>query len=116
MATTPEGKVKEQIKAVLKKNNAWYFMPVQNGMGRSGIPDFIVCYHGRMIGVEAKAPSGTPTYNQLTVGEEIKEHGGEYIIARSGAEVQQYFDSRGDHLKEAVFDAVHREQAERSKQ
>lgn len=110
MATTPEGRVKDQIRKVLQKNNAWYFMPVQNGMGKAGIPDFIVCYHGRLVGVEAKAPSGAATANQLRIGEEIKEHGGEYIIARSGEEVQKYFDSRGDDLKEAVFDAVHRKE------
>lgn len=40
---TPEGKVKDQVKKVLKDNGAWFYMPVQNGMGVVGIPDIVGC-------------------------------------------------------------------------
>jgi hypothetical protein len=53
---TPEGRVKNAIKAWLKKYHIWYFMPVSNGMGAHGIPDFICCWQGRFVGIEAKAP------------------------------------------------------------
>ena len=56
MATTPEGKVKNAVKAYLKEIGAWHFLPVSNGMGRHGIPDIIVCWQGRFIAVECKAP------------------------------------------------------------
>lgn len=74
---TPEGKVKREVKKRLRKD-AWYYMPVQNGMGRSGIPDFIGCVPtvitqemvGQTVGVffaiETKAPGklGNTTSNQ----------------------------------------------------
>lgn len=56
MAETPEGKVKRQVKAYLKSIGAWYYMPVSNGMGRVGCPDILVCWEGRFIGIETKAP------------------------------------------------------------
>lgn len=78
MAATPEGKVKDAIKKVLKKHGAWYFMPVSNGMGQVGIPDFICCWNGKFVGVEAKAPGKTAnvTDNQLRVIGAIKKAGG----------------------------------------
>lgn len=68
MSTTPEGAVKRAVKKALAATRLWYFMPVQNGMGRVGIPDFIGCVPyvvrpedvGRTVGlffaVETKAP------------------------------------------------------------
>ena len=53
---TPEGKVKEDIKIFLEDIGAWFYMPIPMGYGRKGIPDFIVCYKGQFIGIEAKAP------------------------------------------------------------
>lgn len=104
---TPEGKVKKDIKDVLHKHGVWYFMPVQNGMGRIGIPDFVCCFHGRFIGIEAKSATGSTTANQERVGDEILDNGGCYIVIRSGKELDDYFNSYGDELKEAVWMAVH---------
>lgn len=57
MARTPEGAVKAAIKAYLKTlDNCWFFLPVSNGMGTMGIPDIIVCYRGRFLAIEVKAP------------------------------------------------------------
>jgi hypothetical protein len=67
MGLTPEGKVKLAVKAVLKDLRAWWYMPVQNGMGVVGIPDFIVCLAGRFVAIETKAPGkeATVTPNQM---------------------------------------------------
>lgn len=55
-ATTPEGKVKKQVREILDNTpSTWYFMPVQNGMGQSGIPDFICCVKGKFLGIETKS-------------------------------------------------------------
>lgn len=59
--STPEGKVKEKIKKILKANDIWYYMPVSMGMGQHGIPDFLCCMAGHLIGVEAKAGKGKTT-------------------------------------------------------
>ena len=56
MARTPESIVKAGVKKVLAEFGAWYYMPVQNGMGVSGIPDFIACIDGKFIAIETKAP------------------------------------------------------------
>jgi hypothetical protein len=56
MAMTPEGKVKAAIKRKLIEHGIWFYMPIQNGMGVTGIPDFICCWDGRFLAIEAKAP------------------------------------------------------------
>lgn len=56
MARTPEGAVKDRIKAVLIEFGCYFFMPVQTGYGVVGIPDFIVCFQGKFIAIETKAP------------------------------------------------------------
>ena len=56
MATTPEGKVKNEIKKILKEygDRVYWFMPAMGGFGKSGVPDFIICAGGYFIGVEVK--------------------------------------------------------------
>lgn len=58
MAATPEGRVKARIKKYLQDHPAkpWYFMPVPGGYGTNGVPDFIICYRGKFLAVETKAP------------------------------------------------------------
>jgi hypothetical protein len=85
MARTPEGKVKDDVKAWCKRNNVWYYMPMQNGMGRSGVPDFICCIpwmNGRMIAIETKAPGkrGNTTPNQDREITNINMAGGFAIV------------------------------------
>ena len=91
MASTPEARVKDAVKKELKKRNIWFFMPMQNGMGVVGIPDFICCDRGQFIGVETKAPGkrGCTTANQERTLEAIFEHGGWSIVVD---DVQQLID------------------------
>lgn len=63
---TPEGRVKAGIKKLLIQLGAWFYMPVSNGMGVQGIPDFIVCWHGWFIAIECKAPGNE---NKLTANQ-----------------------------------------------
>lgn len=69
---TPEGRVKDAIKVELA--NSWpgtfVYMPVSNGMGSNGIPDFVCCTPvtitpemvgmtlGIFVGIEAKTFKG----------------------------------------------------------
>jgi hypothetical protein len=57
MSMTPEGRVKKDVKGILKDHGAFYFMPVSNGMGVMGISDFIcvVPPRGRILVIEVKA-------------------------------------------------------------
>ena len=56
MGMTPEGRVKKKVKEYLQSIDAWYYMPVSNGMGRVGCPDILVCYKGLFMAFETKAP------------------------------------------------------------
>jgi hypothetical protein len=58
---TPEGEVKNKIKKILKAHDAYFTMPIGTGYGAAGVPDFVICYKGRFIGVEAKANGNKPT-------------------------------------------------------
>jgi Holliday junction resolvase len=80
MAETKEGVVKRHIKKILKDAGAYFYMPVSNGMGRHGVPDFLVCYRGKFIGIEAKAGRGTTTALQDREIAEIVMSGGVAIV------------------------------------
>ena len=56
MSMTPESKVKAAIKKLLTDSGAYWTMPATGGYGASGTPDFLVCWGGKFIGIEAKAP------------------------------------------------------------
>lgn len=80
MATTPEGRVKTKIKALLKKYRAYVCMPATGGFGVSGHPDFLVCLMGAFIGIEAKAAGGRPTALQMMRLQEIIDAGGIALV------------------------------------
>lgn len=73
---TPEGKVKDKVKKVLKELKAYYVMPATGGYGASGAPDFIVCHDGKFFGIECKADGNQPTALQLKHLSDIREAGG----------------------------------------
>jgi len=76
MAQTPEAKVKEKIKKILKANNVYFAMPMGTGYGNSGVPDFLCCVNGRFVAIEAKAGKGIPTALQEKNMRDIKAAGG----------------------------------------
>lgn len=82
---TPEGKVKAAVKKYLQAQGVWFWMPVSNGMGQVGIPDFICCFNGSFIAIETKAPGklSNVTANQQRVIDEIKAHGGLALVVDS---------------------------------
>lgn len=53
-----EADVKKGVRKLLDSYGAsvWYFMPVPTGYGVRGVPDFIVCFRGRFLAIEAKRP------------------------------------------------------------
>lgn len=83
---TPEGKVKEKVKAVFKRHGVYYHMPVQNGMGDSTL-DFVACCNGRFIAVETKAPGKKPTPRQEVVMDKMRKSGAFVFMVSSDAEL-----------------------------
>ena len=81
MASTPEAKVKAAVKKLLDEMGIYHFSPVQNGMGRAGIPDIIGCYNGRFLGIECKAGKGKTTALQDLELEKIRQAKGfAYVV------------------------------------
>lgn len=81
MATTPEGKVKQQVVKLMKAYGIYYFSPMTHGFGRSGVPDIICCVKGRFVGIECKAGSNKPTALQEKEMQDIRTSGGvTYVI------------------------------------
>ena len=76
MAQTPEAKVKEKIKKILKAHGAYFAMPMGTGYGNSGVPDFLCCINGQFMAIEAKAGKGIPTALQEKNMRDIKASGG----------------------------------------
>lgn len=95
MAMTPEGRVKEAVKKLLKAYGIWYYMPVQNGMGVVGIPDFICCYNGLMLAIETKAPGKRKDLspNQENRIAEIRAAGGTVLVVDDPQQLKDYLES-----------------------
>lgn len=77
---TPEAKVKARIKRILAEAGAYYAMPVGTGFGNSGTPDFLVCYLGDFIAIEAKANGNKPTALQEKHLNDIRLAGGIALV------------------------------------
>jgi len=82
MAATPEAKVKAKVKAYLRERGVWFCMPMGTGFGSSGVPDFICCHNGKLIGIETKAPGklkNTTPLQDMQI-EAIRESGGVAVV------------------------------------
>ena len=93
MARTPEGKVKDDIKAWLVAHGVWFFMPVPTGRGVIGIPDFICCWNGLFIAIEAKSKRGKATPAQQGILLDITRAGGIALVISDVAQLKEYFDA-----------------------
>lgn len=80
MALTPEAKVKMKVKEILDQMGVYHFSPMQNGMGRAGIPDIIGCLDGQFLGIECKAGRGTTTALQERELTRIQNAGGYALV------------------------------------
>lgn len=92
---TPEGRVKDAIKKHLKTHypDNFHFLPVSNGMGRHGIPDFVCSIPtvitpdmigqtvGIFVGIEAKTIKGKVSPLQTQCLDDIaKSMGGAMVV------------------------------------
>ena len=84
MASTPEGRVKDKVKKILKEHNVYYAMPHGAGFGNAGVPDFLCCFKGKFVGIETKAHDNSPVsalQNKNLV--EIEASGGVALIVHN---------------------------------
>ena len=76
---TPEGKVKDGVKKLLKQYGAYWHMPVQTGYGAPAL-DFHACHRGYYLGIETKAAGKKLTKRQAFIADEIRNAGGEVLV------------------------------------
>jgi len=89
---TPEKKVKDKVKAILKNKGAYFFMPATHGYGSSGVADLVACLHGKFISIECKANGNKPTALQMKNMLDVSKAGGIAIsIDESGYEEFELF-------------------------
>ena len=77
----PEKRFENTVKQFLKSQGA-YFIKYWSGGGytKSGIPDLLVSCNGFFLGVELKAPKGTPTDLQIRELHRIRDSGAIAIL------------------------------------
>jgi pantoate kinase len=99
MAQTPEGKVKDKIKKILKANNIYFAMPMGTGYGNAGVPDFLCCFKGKFVAIEAKANGGETTALQKKNIAEIEACGGmAWVVNELNVHVLEIWIKEGGHL------------------
>jgi hypothetical protein len=77
---TPEGSVKNKIRGILQLyNNTWTYMPVPSGFGKQAL-DYLICFRGKFLAIEAKAPGEWLTGPQRLCAIEICEAGGTVFV------------------------------------
>lgn len=63
--------------------------------GTAGIPDIIVCYKGRFIGLEAKVGRNNPTKLQAVTIDRINAAGGIAVVVRTVDDVKAVIEKIG---------------------
>lgn len=94
---TPEGKVKEKVKQLLRKYNVYWHMPVQSGFGAPSL-DFICCVVGKYLAIETKAPGKKPTPRQEETIRQIQLSGGRCFVIDGDLELLETW------LKEVCYE------------
>lgn len=85
-----ESELIKKISDYLKSVPDLFFWKEHGGMyGTAGIPDIIICYRGRFIGLECKVGKNKPTVLQSLTIRRILQSGGYAMIVRTVEEVKQ---------------------------
>jgi len=103
-----EAAITAAITRYLKTVPHCFFFKEHGGQyGTAGLPDIIVCYRGRFVAFEVKAPSGKPSKLQEITIAKIKAAMGEACIVRSVGEVKKILDSlEAAHDEKRAFPVV----------
>lgn len=90
---TPETKVKKEIIAYIDTlQECWHVAFHTMGYGKRGVPDRLICYRGRFIALEIKAPGGKATPWQERCIAEINAAGGVAKVVDSVIDLWYIFD------------------------
>lgn len=77
-----EADVKAEVKRVLNTfgPRIWWYMPVPNGFGMQGVPDFICSIGGRFVGIETKFGKNGLSQYQIKQMRAIVDTGAAHMV------------------------------------
>ena len=78
--STPEGRVKDKVRAIFKAHNVHYTHIPANQFSKGGAPDYVCCVKGVYLAVEVKTVKGKMSELQKIERDKTKEAGGFYIV------------------------------------
>lgn len=92
----PEKVVQRSVKNVLRDLSfkVWDTSQPFRAAITPGLPDLIAIGHGRILYIECKSEMGRLTRAQRMFRDAVKENGGEYVVARSGADIVEWWNAR----------------------
>lgn len=76
----PEARLGHKIKDAVEARGAFVFKVHGSGMMQAGLPDLIVCYKGRYIGLEVKMPGNSASKVQQLIHGRIHAAGGLAVV------------------------------------
>ena len=85
---TREKTIENAIKKHLDKVGAYYIKYHGGAYSKVGVPDLLVCYKGRFLGLEVKNETYQPSPLQLHHLKMIKKAGGIAYVVRSVAQLK----------------------------
>ena len=88
-----EKTIENKIKCYLTSIGAYYFKHHGGKYSQVGVPDIIVCFKGRFIGIEVKNERGVLSVLQERNLQRISDNGGIALAVRSLDEVKEVFES-----------------------
>src|SRR5215831_2092520 len=91
MTRQPEGKLVTNIRRTLRDKGARPFKIQGDAemFQEVGIPDLLVCYRGRFVGLEAKMPGNRATAKQMAILNEIANAAGHAAVVTTVGEVSR---------------------------
>lgn len=92
-----EKNIENKIKNYLKSIGAYYVKYFGNAFSQVGVPDLLVCYKGKFIGLEVKNETNKTSPLQDVNIENIKRAGGLATVVRSVEDVKKVIDNINDN-------------------
>lgn len=84
----PEAQLIKKAKAYINgKGGRCFKIHGGDPMQEVGIPDLLICYRGRFVGLEGKQPGASPSPKQKQVLDEIEKAGGYAVVFSTVEEV-----------------------------
>lgn len=99
-----ESQFQQQVIQFLKSIKAYYVKVWGGGFQKAGVPDLLVCYHGKFIGIELKTDKGKASVLQKYNIGKIQDAGGIGIVLRPKTFQKFKREMIGGNIKEDEYE------------